>query len=303
MHAWEAIQKTLDYIEANISEDIDIEQLAKEASLSLFYYQRLFSRLVKRPVREYIKLRRLSRACQSLDHKNYRILDIALDTGFGSHETFTRAFKEAYGMTPEQFRERPVMLNQFDKPDLLLNYVMIDEGVPLISDGLVLEFNRKVLEQPIFFVGMTGFVPIEGQLPLGESTGVDIPGEVWERFHRDKHMLPRLANGRELGVAYMGNAPKGCFTYFAGAEAEHELKDTRFAIWQLPAGEYIVCGFEAENFEQLVTVAINKATKYSMLWLQKHGIVMDVYSPEMYYGSTSDVTYMELWMPISSNHR
>jgi AraC family transcriptional regulator len=169
MHAWEAIQKTLDYIETNISEEFDIEQLAKEASLSLFYYQRLFSRLVKRPVREYIKLRRLSRACELLDNKQRRILEIALDHGFGSHETFTRAFKEAYGMTPEQYREHPVMLNHFDKPDLLLNYIMIDEGVPLISDGLVLEFNRKILENPVLFMGMTGFVPIEGTNTAGRS--------------------------------------------------------------------------------------------------------------------------------------
>ncbi|MDF2514079.1 MAG: AraC family transcription regulator [Herbinix sp.] len=302
MHAWEAIQKTLDYIEVNIRKEIDIEELAKEASLSLFYYQRLFSRLVKRPVREYIKLRRLSRACESLSNKQYRILDIALDNGFGSHETFTRAFKEAYGMTPEQFREQPVMLNQFDKPDLLLNYIMIDEGVPLISDGLVLEFNRKILDQPIVFMGMTGFVPIEGQIPLGETPGVDIPGEVWASFHREKHMFPRIANGRELGVAYMGIAPEGHFTYFAGAEVEAKDEDTPYAKWQLPAGEYIVCGFEAENFEQLVTVAINKATKFSMLWLQKHNIVMDIYSPEMYYDSSPDATYMELWMPISGNY-
>ncbi len=140
-------------------------------------------------MREYIKLRRLSRAYESLDKKQYRILDIALDNGFGSHETFTRAFKEAYGMTPEQYREHPVMLNQFDKPDLLSNYIMIDEGVPLISEGLVLEFNRKTLEQPVLFMGMTGIVPIEGQMPLGEATGVDIPREVWKRFHREKHML------------------------------------------------------------------------------------------------------------------
>ncbi len=84
MHAWEAIQKTLDYIEANIGEEIDIEQLAKESSLSVFYYQRLFSRLVKKPVREYIKLRRLARACECLADKQRRILDIALDCGFGS---------------------------------------------------------------------------------------------------------------------------------------------------------------------------------------------------------------------------
>ena len=301
MHAWEAIQKTLDYIETNISEEIDIEQLAKEASLSLFYYQRLFSRLVKRPVREYIKLRRLSRACELIDNKQRRILDIALEHGFGSHETFTRAFKEAYGMTPEQYREHPVMLNQFDKPDLLLKYVMIDEGVPLISDGLVLEFNRKTLEKPILFMGMTGIVPIEGQIPLGEATGVDMPGEVWGRFHKEKHMLPRITNGRELGVAYLGNAPEGYFTYFAGAEVEQETEDGRFAKWQLPAREYTVCGFEAENFEQLVTVALNKAVKYSGLWLEKHNLIMDVYSPELYYDSSPDATYMELWMPVSSN--
>lgn len=56
MHAWEAIQKSLDFIEKNINEDFDIEQLAKESALSPFYFQRLFSRLVKKPVREYIKL-------------------------------------------------------------------------------------------------------------------------------------------------------------------------------------------------------------------------------------------------------
>jgi AraC family transcriptional regulator len=297
MHAWEAIQKTLDYIETNLSNEIDMEQLSKEAALSSFYYQRLFSRLVKKPVREYIKLRRLAHACESLANKGRRILDIALDCGFGSHETFTRAFKEAYGMTPEQYRESPVMLNQFDKPDLLLNYTMIDEGVPLICDGLILEFVRKTLEKPILFMGVTGIIPIEGQMPLGESTGVDMPGKVWERFHNEKLNIPRIPNGRELGVAYLGDAPEGSFTYFAGAEVEHEKEDPRFVKWALPAREYVVCGFEAENFEQLVTVALNKSLKYSGLWLEKHGLTTDAYSPEMYYNSSPEAKYMELWIP------
>ncbi len=298
MHAWEAIQKTLDYIETNISEEFEIERLANTAALSPFYYQRLFSRLVKKPVKEYVKLRRLARACQSLDNRESRILDVALDCGFGSHETFTRAFKKAYGMTPEAYREHSVMLNQFDKPDLMLNYVMIDEGVPLISEGLVLEFNRKTLEQPISFMGVTGIIPIDGQMPLGEATGVDMPGEVWQRFHRKKHSIPRVNGGRELGVAYLGDVPEGNFTYFAGSEVEPGAEDNHFVKWELPAREYIICGFEAENFEQLVTLAINKAVKYSGLWLEKHGLIMDVYSPEMYYDSSPDAVYMELWMPI-----
>lgn len=47
MHAWEAIQTTLDYIETHMDEDLKIEALAELAALSPFYYQRLFSRLVK----------------------------------------------------------------------------------------------------------------------------------------------------------------------------------------------------------------------------------------------------------------
>lgn len=233
MHAWESIQKAINFIEANISYEINIEQLAQESSLSLFYFQRLFSRLVKKPVREYIKLRRLACACKSLADKQYRILDVALDCGFGSHETFTRAFKEAFKMTPEEFREQPVMLNQFDKPDLLLNYTMIDVGVPLISDGIVLEFNRKIILEPIPFIGVEGIIPIEGQMPLGEATGVDMPGHVWEKFHKEKQFIPRIKGGRELGVAYLGDAPEGYFTYFAGAEVAQGTEDEHFVKWEL----------------------------------------------------------------------
>lgn len=74
MHAWEAIQKTLDHIEEHVHEEIQIEALAEIASLSLFYYQRLFARLVKKPVREYIKLRRLALSCRGLHDKKNRSL-------------------------------------------------------------------------------------------------------------------------------------------------------------------------------------------------------------------------------------
>lgn len=297
MHAWDAIQTTLDYIETHMDEELKIEALAEQAALSPFYYQRLFSRLVKKPVREYIRLRRLARASTMLRKGDARILDIALDCGFGSHEVFSRTFKDAYGMTPAGFREAPVALNQFDKPDLLLNYVLIDEGVPLISEGLVLEMNCRHLGEPVRFMGISGAVPIDGQMPLGEATGVDIPGEIWERFHREKHRIPRIADSREVGVAYMGDAPEGCFTYFTGAEVAAGAGNDGFITWELPAREYVVCGFEAESFEELVTAALNKAVKYSAQWLEHKGLTMEDYSPEIYYHRDQAVPYMELWMP------
>lgn len=88
MHAWESIQKTVDYIETNIKKKFEIEELAKIAALSPFYFQRLFSRLVKRPVMEYIKYRRLALVCDVLANKDLRILDIALEFGFENHSGF-----------------------------------------------------------------------------------------------------------------------------------------------------------------------------------------------------------------------
>jgi len=158
MHAWEAIQKTLDYIEENISENTEIEELAKIAALSPFYYQRLFSRLVNKPVREYIKLRRLARASEMLKANVYRIYEIAERCGFKCQETFSRTFKDNYWVTPSEYKNGTFKLNHFDKPDLLLGYVMIDEGVPLISEGLVLEINRAKLDDPIDFIGVSGHV-------------------------------------------------------------------------------------------------------------------------------------------------
>lgn len=299
MHAWEAIQNAVEHIETHLGDKIKLEELAQIAALSPFYFQRLFSRLVKKPVMEYVKLRRLAKASGALANSDKRILDIALSCGFGSHAGFTRMFREAYGLTPEAYRGDPVMLNQFDKPDLLLNYVMVDTGVPLISDGLVLEMNPKKLESPVTFMGVTGHIPIEGQMVVGEATGVDLPGEVWQRFHREKTKLPRVPNGREVGVAFLGDAPEGSFTYFAGAEVAPDAQSADFETWRLPAREYIVCGFEAENFEALITVAINKAVKFCRLWLEKHNLTMEEYSPEIYYYNTSEVAYMELWMPAN----
>ncbi|SNS71233.1 transcriptional regulator, AraC family [Anaerovirgula multivorans] len=298
MHAWEQIQKSIDYIEVHISEEIKIRTLANIAALSQFYFQRLFRRLVKKPVNEYIKLRRLARASEVLSDRNTRIIDIALDFGFSSHETFTRAFKDAYGITPEEYRANPVRLNQIVKPELLLNYTMIDEDVPLITDNIVLEITRKKLDVAETYVGLSGQVPIS-QTPVGETTGIDVPGQLWDSFHSMKSGIPNLLpDGIELGASTMGNTVDEMFTYFVGAAVEPKTPASGvLTTWELPAGEYVVCCFEAENFTELTTSALDKAMKYLFgTWLKNHKLATQPFSAEKYYKATPDATYMEIWV-------
>ena len=299
MHAWEQIQLTVDFIEAHLSEDIKIEELSKMASLSQFYYQRLFSRLVKKPVNEYIKLRRLANASEALLENERRIIDIALDFGFSSHETFTRAFKSAFGMTPEEYRRNPVRLNNFVKPQILLNYTLVDENVPLITDGIVLEISRKRLDSPQYFMGLTIEEPIS-QMPGGGETGVDNLGVLWDSFHERKSQIFELnIDGDELGVAFPGTK-EGFYRYFAGAQANVDYSLEGFSTWELEAGEYIVCSFEAEDFEHLVMDAVYKAHKYLFeTWLPNHKIVTQPFAAERYANHIANTTSMEIWvMPI-----
>lgn len=301
MYAWEAIQKALDHIEGNLCEELVTEELAEAAALSPFYFQRLFTRLVRKPVQEYIKLRRLARASEELKSREARIVDVAMDCGFGSHQTFTKSFKEAYGLTPEQYRSDPVVLVQFGKPNLMLQYVVAAEGVPLISDGIVLEFNRQRIQKPVPFMGVTGQILMDGYVLTGDGTGVDTLGAVWGRFDEIEALIPQKTGVRNLDVSYASGAPEGHFTFFAGAEVEPGAKDDRFATWWLPEREYMVCGFSAENFDLLVTDAVYKAWKYAGFWLDQHGMCMDqsACSAEMYYPENTDGAYMELWLAVA----
>ena len=74
-------------------------------------------------------------------------------------------------------------------------------------------------------------------------------------------------------------------------------KNPGFTNWQLPIREYIVCGFESENHEQMI-INLGKAMKYTRFWLKKHNLIADGFFPEMYYKSTSHISYVELWIPF-----
>lgn len=299
MHAWEQIQKTVDYIEEHLSEELNIEALAEIAALSPFYYQRLFSRLVKKPVNEYIKLRRLAGASEMLMSSQKRILDIALDYGFSSHTSFTRAFKQAFGITPEEYRGNPVRLNNFVKPQLLFNYTLIDENMPLIAEGIVIEICRLKLAKPEHFIGLSIEERIE-EMPGGGNTGIDGLAVLWDTFHKRKSEITEIkAGGDEIGVTY-GSSKAGYYNYFAGAAADSEKIIDGYVPWKLSEGEYIVCTFEAEDFEHLVMDAVYKAHKYLFeTWLPRHQLKTMPFAVERYASHDLETTKMEVWVMMS----
>ena len=84
----QGIQRAIDYVEANITEEIDFEEVAKQAYSSSFHFQRVFGILCGFSLGDYIRMRRLSLAGEELSKGNAKIIDIAMKYGYDTPEVF-----------------------------------------------------------------------------------------------------------------------------------------------------------------------------------------------------------------------
>jgi AraC-like DNA-binding protein len=95
---FEMVNKATKYIEAHITEDIILEDIAKECNVSYYYFVKTFTMITGYTLKEYIRNRRITLASYEVSNTQHRILDIALKYGYSSNESFSRAFKKIHGI-------------------------------------------------------------------------------------------------------------------------------------------------------------------------------------------------------------
>lgn len=109
----EGIGDAIRYIEENITKDLTVEEIAKRAMVSPFYFQKGFAMLCGFTVAEYIRRRRLTLAGSELVSTDAKIIDIALKYGYDSPDSFTKAFTRFHGVTPTAVRKDGAMIRSF----------------------------------------------------------------------------------------------------------------------------------------------------------------------------------------------
>lgn len=97
-----------DCIRNKNDESLPLKLLAQEFGYSESHFSRRFRQVSGMQFRDYLRYRKLAFALRQLRDTDNSVLQIALDHGFSSHEAFTRAFREAYGLTPSEYRKHPV---------------------------------------------------------------------------------------------------------------------------------------------------------------------------------------------------
>jgi AraC-like DNA-binding protein len=98
------VHDSLEYIEENLDDRINLDDLAQKAYLSKYHYHRLFHKITGESVTKYITKRRMEKASEELVQTDQPIIDIALKYQYASQEAFSRAFVRVYGLMPGKYR-------------------------------------------------------------------------------------------------------------------------------------------------------------------------------------------------------
>jgi AraC family transcriptional regulator len=250
--------KALFIIERNLSGDLSLAEIARGCDVSRFHLAHAFGESTGQSVMEYVRGRRLTEAAYALASGADDILSVALDSGYASHEAFSRAFKAQFGKTPEEVRKSESV-----------------SGLALVDAIRHLESKKMKLEEPrVEKLGELLFVGLAGKIAFGDTQ--TIAGQ-WQRFmsgpyHEIEQRKPGIPVGINLqdadgAMTYMcaaevskfGAIPKGLAkvtlapqTYLVFAHNDHitKLDDTYEAIWNEWFPEHGKTPAEAPGFQR-----------------------------------------------------
>ncbi len=224
MDSWDkvnAVQRMQDYIAAHLSEAMTLGDLAAQACYSPWYASRCFRELLGISPLDYIRSLRLSDAALRLRDTDARVLDIALDSAFDSHEGFTRAFSDRFGLTPRGYRREKPPVPLFIGYGVRARYLHNqkgDETVPETVKTVFVQVEERPERKLILMRGKKATHYFE----YCEEVGCDVwgvllsiktalyePIGIWLPEHLIKPGTSLYAQGVEVPADYAGSIPQG----------------------------------------------------------------------------------------------
>jgi AraC family transcriptional regulator len=265
------VQRGIDYIEANLEFDIQSADVARHAGISQWHFQRIFKALTNETLMTYIRSRRFSRSLEKLTNTQERVLDIALAAGFDTQESFTRAFKKAFSVTPAHYRKHAGAFAFMRKVHFDGDYL------GHIQTNLTLE--PDIIELPeLHLVGMrTRFFGIDSEK---NNMAAKLP-TLWDAFLPHLDAIPHRIPGGCYGVMKQTESHTDELEYWAAAPVAHidELPQNILNLY-VPAARY--ARFTHKGFVSDLNMTVNYI--YSS-WLLRSGLRHTYGCDLEFYGS------------------
>jgi len=216
-----AARRMQEFIDANLLANITLTALAREAGYSPWHAQRVFREMTGQTLFEYIRRLRLSRAALVLRDGHARVLDVALDFMFDSHEGFTRSFAREFGVTPAEYRKRPRPVKLF-LPFPVPSGRASGKGVTAMSEKETKAIFVQVMERPARKVLLRRGKKAEDYFAYCGEVGCDVwgiltsvkdalgePAGYWLPARMRPAGTSEYVQGVELPADWTGMVPEG----------------------------------------------------------------------------------------------
>ena len=284
----QGIQRAIDYVEANITEEIDFETAAKQAYSSAFHFQRVFGILCGMSLGDYIRMRRLSLAGEELSKGNAKIIDIAMKYGYDTPESFSRAFTRFHGIAPSEAKHSgnvkiftPLSVKLTLTGGSKMNY-RIEK-----RDAFQVVCKRKKVDKPQA-ANATGDITA-----MWRECGADGTMEKLISLMPDNPVMKGL-----LGICFSYELDAKQFPYGIGVEYHGKRIDGDLEVVTIPANTYAVFTSKGkmpdafiETYNRIVTEFFPQSTQYEYA----ESVEFEVYSS----ANTQDPNYQcEIWIAV-----
>lgn len=293
----DGIQRAINYIEDNLTGDIDYEQAARESFSSPYHFQRLFGILCGCTLGEYIRARRLTLAGAELASGRIRVIDAALKYGYDSPDSFAKAFYRFHGVLPSQAKNG-APLKSFSR----LSFKITLEG------GKIMNYRIETMPG----LCLTGFKRRFTGAP-DDRRNQDHEFAISTRLNQ--YILQGIAHDCDTTYEVIANVDdEGYDFYLASRLPKYALEDfdedlgpeiaARFEHIQIPAGTYFVCETEhcqypCDLIEDLRREAVTNylpSSGYELADAPSFDII------HWYYEEGNDQLnasrYVEVWLPV-----
>lgn len=282
------MNEALDYIEKNLTNDIDFKEIARIAFCSEYHFKRMFSFLAGVTLSEYIRRRRLTVAAFELNNSNIRIIDAAIKYGYNSPDSFTRAFQSLHGITPSEARNNGQSLKAYPRMTFQLSIKGGDE------------MNYRIEEKEAFcIIGIKKRVPIifNGVNPEIASMWQSLSVETISKLKEQSNIEPLGLISASVNFSEGRMEEKGELDHYIGVATTNEYVED-FTKLEVCASTWAVF----ESVGPFPSTLQNIWGRIYSEWFPSSNYEQ-AEGPEILWNENKDVTSptfkSEIWIPIS----
>lgn len=276
----ERLNSAVNYIEENIKDTIDLEEVSKIACCSTYHFQRMFAYIANIPLSEYIRRRRMSLAAVDLQSGKEKVIDTSLKYGYDSPTAFNRAFKSVHGIAPSQAKDEGTILKAF--PPISFKITIKGES----------EMNYRIEKKDSFrIVGVSE--PLETEI----EKNFEIVPKMWgtAAMNGTISRLAAMMEGMPMGMLGVSSCNQSDNWRYYIAVASSQPIENNLEEYIVPSSLWAIFSGKgsAQSLQELEKRIVTE-------WLPtsgyEYGNAPDI---EVYLNADPENAQYEVWIPVS----